>query len=53
MRRRDKPRSKAVKTPRQMKLTRHAATEGPSTLASGRETEVAQLIRERDEALEQ
>ena len=53
MRRRDKPRSKAVKTPRQMKLTRHAATEGPSNLASGRETEVAQLIRERDEALEQ
>jgi two-component system, NtrC family, sensor kinase len=56
MRRRDKAGGKAVKTQRPKALRRRNAAKAAGrrgSLVAGRETNVAQLTRERDEALEQ
>src|SRR5262245_19776330 len=52
MRRRSKTSSKAIKT-RRRKTFVPKATRGRRSPAAGRETNVARLTRERDEALEQ
>jgi class 3 adenylate cyclase len=56
MRRRDKTRGKAAKTQRPKTLKRRNASKAArrrTSLAAGKETNVARLTRERDEALEQ
>ena len=56
VRRRDKPGGKAAKTQRRKTLGRRNAPKaagGRSPLAVGKETNIARLTRERDEALEQ
>jgi hypothetical protein len=56
MRRRDKTGGKVTKTQRPKTLKRRNAPKAAgsrSSLATGKETNVAQLTRERDEALEQ